>query len=166
MLFWLRLSDQRYERKSFAVGTGADRIWVEAPPASLRGARVREALARLEVLAPADSTLLVVPEGITLNYWLRRVNPTRYNLFLPTELDAFGPDAVLEELRENAPDIVVVMHRRHGEFGVAAFGHDARFGRDLMAWIDTHYERVERIGGEPSDEAGFGILILRRRAAP
>lgn len=166
VLFWLRLSDRRYERKDFAVGTGADRIWVEAPPASLRGVRVREALARLEALAPPDSTLLVVPEGITLNYWLRRVNPTRYNLFLPTEFDAFGSDAMLQELREHPPDIVVVMHRRHGEFGVAAFGQDARFGRDLMAWIGAHYQRVERIGREPSDEAGFGILILRRRPPP
>jgi hypothetical protein len=67
-------------------------------------------------------------------------------------------------VRANPPDIVVVMHRRHREFGVAAFGRDVRFGRDLMAWIDAHYERVERIGPEPTDAEGFGILILRRAA--
>jgi len=165
-LFWLRLSDRRYEQKTFAVGSGADRIWVEAPPASLRGVRVREALARLEALSPPDETLLVLPEGITLNYWLRRVNPTRYTLFLPTELEAFGADAVLAELRANPADIVVVMHRHHGEFGVGAFGRDPRFGRDLMAWVGAHYEPIERFGRDPADEAGFGIRILRRRATP
>jgi len=98
------------------------------------------------------------------NTWAR--NMVSGEKGLPTEFDAFGSDAMLQELREHPPDIVVVMHRRHGEFGVAAFGQDARFGRDLMAWIGAHYQRVERIGREPSDEAGFGILILRRRPPP
>ena len=67
---------------------------------------------------PADASLLVLPEGIGLNYWLRRRNPTRFNLFLPAESRAFGGDAaMLENLRENAPDFVVLMHRDSVEFG-------------------------------------------------
>jgi 4-amino-4-deoxy-L-arabinose transferase-like glycosyltransferase len=156
-------SAERYARKDFPVGEGGDRIVAENSRVSRRPQRIAEALARLEGLMPADATLLVLPEGIGLNYWLRRINPTRYNLFLPTELRAFGGDAaMLEEIRAHPPDFVVLMDRDHREFGVGPFGVDPRNGRRLVEWVDEHYRRVARIGPEPFRSRGFGIVILRR----
>jgi len=156
-------SAARLAPKDLPVGQGADEILAARPPASLRGQRTAEALARLESLLPAGSTLLVLPEGASLNYWLRRRNPSRYLLFLPTEIAAFGESAMLADLGANPPDFAVLAHRDPGEFGVGPFGRDPRNGVRLRAWLDAHYERVARIGPEPFGSDGFGLVILRRR---
>jgi hypothetical protein len=165
IVFWLQLSNGRYEHKSLAVGTGGDRIWVEPPPQNPKGQRVRQALEQLDALMPPEATLLVLPEGASLNYWLKRKNPSRFNLFLPSEFDAFGTDNILDDIRANPPDYVVLMDRDHRQFGVSPFGEDPRFGRSLMQWVDAHYQREGAIGPEPFEGRGFGIAILRRTDA-
>ena len=149
--------------KDLPVGRGADELLAASPPASLRGERMAEALARLEVLLPAEATLLVMPEGASLNYWLRRRNPSRYLLFLPTEIAVFGEGAMLADLEAHPADFAVLAHRDAREFGVGPFGRDPRNGHRLRAWLDAHYERVARVGPEPFGSDGFGLVILRRR---
>ena len=162
----LRLSDAVYARKGLVVGRGGDALVAEVAAASPRPARVKLALERLEALVPASGTLLVMPEGIAFNYWLRRRNPVRFGLFLPTEIAAFGEAAMLAELRAAEPDAVALVHRGHREFGVGPFGADPRWGRGLMAFVEERYEPVERIGPEPFGDEGFGVALWRRRDAP
>lgn len=117
---------------------------------------------RLAELLSPDSTFLVYPEGAMLNYWTRRDNPSRFLLYLPTELDAAGREAVLADVKSAAPDFVVMVQRGHSEFGVGPFGSDPRNGRALVAWIRAHYEPIERLGPEPFTRRGFGAEIWRR----
>jgi hypothetical protein len=167
VVFFLRVSSEIYQRKDWTVGEGGDAILVEGPDHSARGVVISRALQSLEALMLPQSTLLVLPEGVGLNYWLRRENPTRYNLFLPTEIAAFGSDAMLDDLSANAPDYIALVHRSHDDFGVGPFGVDARNGRALMTWVNANYEPVRRIGGEPFTQRVFGVVILRRtRLAP
>jgi hypothetical protein len=162
VVFFLGRSSEFYRRKDFPVGEGADRILAPSPFTSPRPQLIARALERLESLVPAQGTLLVLPEGIGLNYWLRRRNPTRYNLFLPTEIAAFGEEAMLAELRAHPPDVLALVHRRSDEFGVGSFGVDPRNGRRLMAWVERGYRRVARLGAEPFESEGFGVVLLRR----
>jgi hypothetical protein len=160
---FLGLSAPLYARKSFAVGEGGDRLLTEAPPASARGVVTAAALARLKARLGPDDTLLVMPEGVMLNYWLRKENPSRFDLFLPSELAAFGAERVLADVRASAPEFIALVHRRAGEFGVGPFGEDPRNGRALVAWVRERYARIDRIGPEPFGDQGFGIVLLRRR---
>jgi hypothetical protein len=151
-----------YVHKNFSLGAGADTITVEGAPYARRGLALSHALAALEKLMEADDTLLVYPEGIALNYWLRRSNPSRFNLFLPVELEAFGGDAaMLEQIVRSPPDFVAMVHRPHQEFGVGPFGGDARNGLALMDWIRANYKRVLRVGREPFTGKGFGIVLMQ-----
>ena len=112
-----------------------------------------------------DSTLLVLPEGASFNYWLRRPSPSRYCLFLPAEFAALGGERVfLEDIRARPPDFVALVDRPHAEFGVGPFGVDPANGRLLMKWVGENYQRVRRIGAEPFRGRGFGIVILERRS--
>jgi hypothetical protein len=164
LFFWGR-SNIYYARKDLRVGSGADAILAENPSAGRRAQIVATTLERLEALMPPDATLLVLPEGISFNYLLRKENPTRFNLFLPTEIAAFGEASMLRELATHAPDFIVLAHRKSEEFGVGRFGVDPRNGRRLLAWIRANYRRVERIGAEPFGGGGFGTVILRRGTA-
>ena len=112
---------------------------------------------------PPDSTLAVLPEGASLNYWLRKRNPSGFILFLPTEIAAFGEPSMLARLGANPPDFVALVHRLSVEFGTGPFGVDPRNGRGLLEWVQRHYERVARVGSEPFGTQGFGVVILRRK---
>jgi hypothetical protein len=167
VLFLVRWSDAVYREKDFIVGEGSDAIVVESPTHDARGRVVAAALQKLEAIMPPGATLLALPEGAILNYWLRRTNPTRYNLFLPEEIDAFGGDEVLlQDLRAHPPDFIALVHRDYTEFGVGPFGVDPRNGRGIMKWVARSYRRLGRIGAEPFRNQGFGIAILRRVDAP
>lgn len=163
---YLQRSDLRYRVKTFPVGSGGDRILAEPPAVTPRPAIVAATLERLAQRMGPDDTLLVMPEGIMLNYWLRKDNPTAFDLFLPTEIAAFGEETMLRDLEAHPPDWIVLAHRLSGEFGVGPFGRDPRNGRALRVWVERRYERVERLGAEPFTGGGFGTVILRRREAP
>jgi len=155
-----RHSDALYARKDFVLGAGSDAIVVDRR----RGAVLAEALESLGELAPAPATLLALPEGLSLNYWLRLRNPSRYWLFIPAEFDAAGGEAaMLADLRARPPDFVALVDRPHQEFGVGPFGNDPRNGRRLLEFVRSGYEVVRRIGAEPFQSRGFGVTILRRR---
>ena len=95
---------------------------------------------------------------------MRRENPSRFNLFLPTEFDAFGGEEVmLGEIRADPPDFVALVHRRHQEFGVGPFGVDPENGRRIVTWVEQNYHRLARIGAEPFRDRRFGIVLLQRR---
>jgi hypothetical protein len=163
--YFLQDSLAHYAVRDFPVGDGGDRILVARPEVSRRGLIVSNALTLLEEWLPEDGTLLVLPEGTSINYWLRRENPIRFDLFLPTELRAFGGDrVVIRELDANPPSMIALVHRDHREFGVEPFGVDPRNGRDLMRWVKQNYTSLGDIGPEPFTSRLFGITILRRNS--
>jgi len=155
-----RHSEALYARKDFVLGAGGDAIVVDRA----RGAPLAEAMGSLATLAQPGSTLLVLPEGLSLNYWLRLRNPSRYWLFIPAEFAAVGGDEVmLADVRAHPPDFVALVDRPHEEFGVGPFGNDPRNGRRLLDFVRSRYEVVRTIGAEPFRSRGFGVTILRRR---
>ena len=164
LLNFVWISHTAYQLKTQRVGEGADAIWTKRPPGHLRGAMISRALVHLgEWMGPAD-TLLVLPEGISLNYWLRKENPTRFHLFLPTELDAFGRDQILAAVKARPPDWIALVQRFSHEFGVGPFGEDPKNGQALMAWVGENYTEVKQIGRRPFASQRFGIVLLRRGA--
>jgi len=164
MVFFVAESNRHYRVKHHPVGAGSDVILTEILSVSPRGSILNAAMEKLEALLPKGSTLLVMPEGVSINYWLRRENPTPYHLFLPTLIDAFGGErAILPTLEAHPPDVIALVHRGHKEFGVGPFGTDPRNGKGLMAWVKRDYRRVDRIGAEPFKGRGFGIVLLVRK---
>jgi hypothetical protein len=150
-----------YARRDYVLAAGADAVVVERE----RGEPLAEALRRIDVMTPPGATLLALPEGLSLNYWLRRRTPSRFWLFLPTELDAVGEDAVLADLRAELPDVVALVDRSYGA-AIAPFGRDGRSGARIAALVQREYEPLAQIGPEPFRGKGFGITLLARRAGP
>jgi hypothetical protein len=159
---FLSVSNHNYASRTFRVGHGGDAMLARGPSLTPRPQLLARTLAWLEARAEPGQTLLVLPEGIQLNYWLRLRNPSRFELFLPTEIRAFGEGAMLADLQAHPPDYVVLVHRAWKEFGVGPFGKDPRNGRALRAWVDAHYRRVQRFGAEPFGADGFGVVVLER----
>lgn len=142
------------ERKPVEIGQGGDGFLADA-----RGAFVREALAEIERGVPADGTLLVLPEGVMLNYLARRASPTPYVNFMPPELALFGEETMLAVLRTRPPSAVLLVHKDTSEYGLPLFGRD--YGRALAAWVAERFRPAATWGAQPLvHPQRFGIQLL------
>jgi hypothetical protein len=111
----------------------------------------------------ANETLTVIPEGVMINYLSRRVNPTPYNYFMPTDLMIYGEENMLKAFQANPPDYVCLVHKDTSEFGFTFFGRD--YGQTLYSWIQRNYRRVKLIGRPPLKDERFGLELLKRANA-
>jgi hypothetical protein len=156
-------SQRVYAHKTFTLGSGGDAMLVASAEISPRGPLLARVLRGLAAVMPESASLLALPEGASLNYWLRRPNPTPYSLFLPTEQVAHGgAAAMLERMRVAPPDYVALVHRGHREFGTGPFLQDPRNGAAFLGWLEREYTTLQLVGSEPFRGAAFGIAILQR----
>ena len=151
-----------YKDKNFTLGTGGDRIITYDPEVDPTGAAMAAAAAWIETHTAPTNTLAALPQGATLNYLTRRVNPTPYAVF-GSEVWAYGEQNMLAACETNPPDYIVLIQWDSSEFGAPRFGLQKGFGYDVMQWVGRNYEPVELIGSEPFQNGAFGIKILKRR---
>ncbi|MBM82542.1 MAG: hypothetical protein CMJ78_18415 [Planctomycetaceae bacterium] len=151
----LRTSNFYYSNKTVSVGDGGDQFWADG-----RGDFVKMLIGRIKHHVQPDQTLIVLPEGISVNYLTRRANSTPYLNLMPPNMTMLGEANVIAKFERHPPDFVVLMHRDSEEFGAQYFGRD--YGRHLFAWLTTHYHSVTLIGAMPLQSEQFGVLLLRR----
>ena len=150
-----QITHAMHERHRQRVGSGADAFLADS-----RGFHVNALLEQLNAL-PDDATLLVLPEGVMINYLARRRNPTPYLNFMPPELLLFGEEPIRKAFQQDPPDYVALVHKSTREYGLPFFGVD--YGRSLRAFVDGQYRLVSRIGDVPlTPEATFGITLHQR----
>lgn len=160
---WMRID----HTKTLAIGSGGDRFYVD-PKFDDRSVPTALTLEYLQSVMRNDETLAVFPEGTTLNYLLRKRNPTPFLMVNPFEFDAFGgEERVLESLNHSAPDYIVFVTMNMAVHGRGEFGNP-QFGGMIRAFIEDQYEIVDRqmsqaaSGGPPT----FQSTVFRRRKTP
>ena len=146
------------QARTFEVGQGADRMITDG-----RGEFVALIAAELEESLPDGATVLVLPEGIMLNWLTRRTTPTRYLNFMPPELAIWPEQDVVEELERHPPDAVVLLHKDTSEYGVSYFGASL-YGSYLRSWLERGFEPTQRYGEEPFTSTRYGAEIWRPRS--
>ena len=150
------MSRSSYADRTVEVGEGADRLVADA-----RGTYAAEALRAVAEYVGPDETLLVLPEGISINYLAKRRTPTKYINFMPPEFALYGEDTMLAELQQNEPQAVLLVHKDTSEYGLPLFGRD--YGARIFAWFEERYEQVWSYGDKPlTPEASFGVALYRR----
>jgi hypothetical protein len=161
----LQSSDPVRTDKTVVVGEGGDRFI--ARPDRLAGPIWSLAI-WVDQNLPLEATLLVMPEGVMVNYLERRINPTPHMSFLPPELAIFDEEQILADLRANPPDFVALVQRDTYEYGLPLFGTD--YGQSLFAWTREDYKVLMRVGKAPlrperlEDRLGRWEVRGRRRA--
>ncbi|HET6277794.1 MAG TPA: glycosyltransferase family 39 protein [Candidatus Polarisedimenticolia bacterium] len=164
-VYHLRWSREVYGMKDYPVGRDGDRIVTFSPAYDDAGPIVAEALAWLEAHTTSEQSIVGFPEGIMLNYLARRPTRTTCMNFMMTEMILFGEQELLDALRADPPDYVLLVHKDTAEFGVGWFGQDRRYGQAIMDWVKHGYEAVAQFGAEPLRDRRFGIRIMKRADA-
>lgn len=150
---------QRFRLEDGALGTGPDRVIGESWMTDTLAEVTRE----VAPLLGSDDSLLVLPEGIMLNYQLRRRTPTGILNFMPPELAMFEQREIIAALEKAPPAVVVLVKRPTDVYGYPFFGEG--YGEELLAWVRANYEREQLVGHEPFargwTEFGAEILLPR-----
>lgn len=147
------------DRRVYAVGEVRDMFYADE-----RGELVQRVVGQLKKNVTPQEGLVVLPEGVMLNYLARLPNPTPYLNFMPPELIMFGEETILQSLQRASPRYLLLTHKETAEYGYEFFGRD--YGQSIGYWIGQHY-RPQALYGDPPLRRGseFGILVLERDEA-
>ena len=113
----LAMSLRFYDRKDLKIGTGSDAFFALsglAVPGTASARLVKEAVDRVEKITPPGSSIMAIPEGMMVNYLLRRRNPTPFlQSFILSTLFHFsgGSSLIIDVLEKKKPDYIFYLKR-------------------------------------------------------
>jgi hypothetical protein len=113
---------------------------------------VNWAVERLRTIPP-QATLLVLPEGVMINYLSRHVRP------LPDNYS--DEDSYVKQLARTPPDYVIFISRDLREHKIAQYGAPGQLGEKILPWLRENYALEASQPGRAK-----GATLLRRKTLP
>ncbi len=123
-----------YEYVNSPMGTGADRFYAFKPSEPL------SAVSAVLEKQPRGSTLMVLPEGLMLNYLARMPSPVPHFFFYSAVTEHGNEARLVAKLNTTPPDFVVILPRDLREYGIAKYGERSGAGADILGWMQDRYE--------------------------
>lgn len=128
-----------------------------------REKRCKELIEFLQGHTDNEESLVVFPEGLTINFLSERKNPLYYYIYLP--MDLAKPEvlmSIISDMKNKNIDYVALVQRDTTEYGYAVFGKD--YGEQLWNYISENYILYKQFGPLPFTSQDFGIALFRRKA--
>ena len=141
--------------KTATVGEATDRFFIYPPNVSKVDELVRLVTGALKT-RPEKETLLVLPDGLMINYLTRHPGPP---LIAGDEPD----EQVVKKLKMAPPDWVVFITFDLRPFGVERYGARIGEGKQIVDWVLANYGLAGKIGNDPLDPRQFGAAIYKSK---
>ena len=151
--------------KQLAVGSGPDLFYAFPTKTWAPGELVRASAEYLSRI-PSNGKILVLPEGVMINYLARRATPTASYRFFASDLAEGREERLVAEMKKNPPDRIILLSRDLREFGIARYGDKTGEGRAILQWIATDYQLSTKAGGDPLNPREAGVAIYRPKSQP
>jgi hypothetical protein len=151
-------SHRIYAEQTVPIGSGRDRFYVFNGAVDETGMVVDWVTQQL-LSAPPEATLVVLPEGMMVNYLTRRVNP------VGAAAARGGEQAVLKQLEASPPEYIVLLAHDPKPYGINRFGTPGNSGRTIVEWLGKNYSIAAAGGGDPliPEQMKAGATIVRRK---
>ena len=157
LLFYFNKTMHFYYAKNYPISEGRDRFLTFSNP----GLIVNEALGQISKLMSANDTLVVMPDGVMLNYLSRKRNPSRYFEFTPNFVEATGEEKIINEFSLNPPSFIILSKKDTSEHGAKYFG--ANYAHNIYSWIINNYDKVSALGDPTLTGEDYGIIIYKKK---
>lgn len=161
VLILAKRSQDTLRFKTMAIGQGADRFYAFPADKDARGEIVRvlsESLAKKQ-----GQTLVVLPEGVMINYLARLPSPVSGFYFYSAVTRNGREEEIVAGLQRQPPDIVAIVSRDLREYGIQRYGENPGSGQQILTWVANNYTVVGSIGGDPLDYRQRGGMVLTRK---
>lgn len=160
-LHCVALSNEVLAQRTLAIGEGADRMLHYSPKAEPAAELVRQSVEFLRKSSAPDDQVLVLPEGVFINYLTRRATPLATTHFFAGALVDGREAQLVKLLRQAPPEWVVVVSRNLQEYGVERYGEKPGHGELLLRWVLADYQLAAEQGGDPLDPAQRGVRVFK-----
>jgi len=146
------------DAKTLSISKNRDLFYTYPKQISGDGEAVKYFTQNLEIL-PNDKTLVVVPEGVMINYLSRKKSPIPEEAFYTNKKAELF---IVTELENTLPDYIVLMTRDLNEYGVTKFGAKGQSGEYITSLIRKYYTITNSYGQDPLSGIGVGGSIYTR----
>lgn len=162
-----RHSIEGFAQKNVRVGSGANAMYASTRAGlSVDPTTLNTVVARLSKL-PRESSLLVLPEAVILNFLTGMANQTPFvQSFLYSGLYemAGGDEGAVAKLEAHPPDYVAYLRRiEEVDSPVYKIRGPGGFANGAFAWIESHYTIIDQIGEETRDFNELRFVLLERK---
>ena len=96
-----------------------------------------EAISYLSNHSAKDDSLLVLPEGIMINYLTQKKWDFYQTSFIPLDFDTFGEDNIIKDVTNKRPDFIMFIKRDTSEYGKEYICKD--YGIKTCKYIAKNY---------------------------
>jgi hypothetical protein len=145
-------SARNHAAQTQPVGSGADRFYALNPKLDETGLVVNWCVERLRSI-PSGATLLVLPEGVMINYLTRHERPMPE--FVSDE------EEYIRQLGRTRPDYVIYIWGDQRDGGIPRFGDPGQPGEKIVKWLRQNYAIEATHQGRTK-----WAFIFRRKPAP
>jgi len=122
----------------------------------------RQAVDYMKTVVPKAATLVVLPEGVGINYFSDHDNPLYITTYIPPAIDVIGgQDKLIADLASYKVDYIAIAARGTSEYRFVSFGVD--YGARVDNWIKEHYALEKVFGSYPFAGSHFGVALYRRK---
>ena len=135
MVLYFRWSRGFYEHINYPVAQGKDQFLSvdrDVAGCGYKSVLVNNILQWLSRNTSSQDTLVVMPEGVMINYLSRRQNPLLEYEFPPDLLGLLDENKIIDALKRTAPTYIILIHRDMLEHGAQTFGID--YGQKIYQW--------------------------------
>ncbi len=155
-------SVRQLQIKTLAVGEGLDRFYAfpeQIEPTGKMVSMISEGLHKEAI----GRTLLVLPEGVMINYLARLPSRVAPFIFFSAVTESGGEEKIVGQLNRQPPDVVVIISRNLQEYGIQRYGEAEGNGKLILRWVDENYNQTAHLGGDPFDYHECGTIILTHK---
>jgi hypothetical protein len=147
-----------YKLKTFQLKTDRGNIFFRNDQKTLR---YSEIIGYLRENTSNDNTLVVLPEGIGINFFSHRENPTGFCNFTPPVFEFIGEGKIIDRFEKTNIDYIIILNRITIEYGFPYFG--VHYGEKIDLWIKKHYSLKKLFGPYPFTKPEFGAALYKRK---
>jgi len=123
--------------------------------------RYWETICYLKENTSQDDTVVVLPEGVGINFFSHRENPTGYYTFIPPYLEFISEEKIIDRFEKTDIDYILVVSRTTQEYGFPYFG--VNYGKNIDLWIKDHYMLEKLFGPYPFTSPEFSGALYKKK---
>lgn len=147
-----------YKLKNFQIKTDRGNICFRNDQQTIR---YWKTIVYLRENTSRDDTIVVLPEGIGVNFFSNRENSTGYCNFTPPVCELISEEKIIDRFEKTSIDYILIVNRETREYGFPHFGVD--YGKKIDFWIKEHYRLEKLIGPYPFTEPEFSAALFKKK---